>query len=111
VRPSKQLTKATVVGRVSAASLVVFIVVSLFGQPILADLGGWSLAGVQRKLRATGLDYLFLDCPPGISRFQRAAIWAADLVLVLTGASVLDLAAIASPRKWRIWRACRSGSF
>jgi nitronate monooxygenase len=51
---------------------------------------------VQRKLRATGLDYLFLDCPLCISRFQREAIWAADLVLGPTGLSVLDLAAIAS---------------
>jgi chromosome partitioning protein len=65
-------------------------------QPILADLAGQSLAGVQRKLPAIGLDYLILDCPPGISRFQREAIRAADLVLVPIGASVLDLAAVAS---------------
>jgi len=65
-------------------------------QPILVDLAGRSLAEVQRELRATGLDYLLLDCPPGLSPFQREAIRAADLVLMPTGASVLDLVAVAS---------------
>ena len=65
-------------------------------QPLLAELSGRPLAAVRRELRAAGVDVLILDCPPGFSSVLREAIGAADLVLVPTGASVLDLDAVAS---------------
>ncbi len=65
-------------------------------EPLLADLAGRPLAPVQRELRAAGLHVLILDCPPGFSPVLREAIGASDLVLVPTGASVLDLEAVAS---------------
>jgi chromosome partitioning protein len=64
-------------------------------QPILVELAGRSLAAVRRGLRAAGIDILILDCPPGFSSVLREAIGVSDLVLVPTGAGVLDLAAVA----------------
>jgi chromosome partitioning protein len=65
---------------------------------------------VQRALRAAGIDILILDCPPGFSAVLREAIGASDLVLVPTGTSVLDLAAVASTAEMAAGRACRSGT-
>jgi chromosome partitioning protein len=62
--------------------------------PAHADLAGHSIEAGQHKLRAAGLDVLILDCPPGYSTVLREAIAASDLVLVPTGASVLDLTAV-----------------
>jgi chromosome partitioning protein len=62
--------------------------------PAHVDLTGRSIEAGQRKLRAAGLDVLILDCPPGYSTVLREAIAASDLVLVPTGASVLDLTAV-----------------
>ena len=63
-------------------------------QPALFGTAGRPLPAVQEELRAAGLDYVFFDCPPGFSTVQREAIAAADLVLIPTGASMLDLSAV-----------------
>jgi chromosome partitioning protein len=47
-------------------------------------------------LRCEFLDLLVLDCPPGCSPILEQAIAVADLVIVPTGPSKLDLAAVAS---------------
>lgn len=65
-------------------------------RPQLCDLAGAALSAALPGLRAAGIDLLFADCPPGFSAILRAAIEAADLVLVPAQASALDLAAIAS---------------
>ncbi len=44
--------------------------------------------------RAAGFDLIIIDCPPGFSEILTSAIAAADLVLIPTGPSVLDLDAI-----------------
>lgn len=64
--------------------------------PCFVELEGRPLVAVRRDLRASGIDLLVVDCPPGFSSLIRGAIGAADLVLVPTGASVLDLDAVAA---------------
>jgi chromosome partitioning protein len=71
-------------------------------QPLLIDLKGRPLAAVVRELRRTDLDLLFLDCPPGFSSVLREAILVSDLVLIPTGASVLDLTAVTSTAKMAV---------
>jgi chromosome partitioning protein len=65
-------------------------------RPQLCDLAGVALSAALPALRRGGLDVLFVDCPPGFSSILREAIAVADLVLVPTQPSPLDLAAIAS---------------
>ena len=65
-------------------------------RPSLYELAGLALPAAIPRLRALGIDLLFVDCPPGLSPIQRDAIAVADLVLVPTQASPLDLPAIAS---------------
>ena len=65
-------------------------------RPRLYELAGLALPAAIPRLRALGIGLLFVDCPPGLSLIQRDAIAVADLVLVPTQASPLDLAAIAS---------------
>ena len=65
-------------------------------QPLNYDVAGRPIGAAVRDLRAAGLDFLLLDCPPGFSPLLREAIAVADLALVPTGASALDLAAVAS---------------
>lgn len=66
------------------------------GRPHLCNLGGVAFSAALPGLCAARIDLLFVDCPPGFSTILRDAISVADLVLVPTQASVLDLAAIAS---------------
>ena len=63
--------------------------------PILLDAGGTPPADAKRALQRTGMDLLVLDCPPGFSGILRPAIEAADLVIIPTGPSDLDLSAVA----------------
>jgi chromosome partitioning protein len=65
-------------------------------QPHLASLDGMPLYKAQADLKSAGFSLLILDCPPGFSSILREAISVADLVVVPTGASALDLEAIAS---------------
>ena len=65
-------------------------------RPHLAMTGGAPLRAVQASLESDGFDLLLLDCPPGFTPIMRKAIEAADIVVVPTGASALDLEAIAS---------------
>jgi len=67
-----------------------------FDQPFLANLVGRPIAELQRELHEGGFDLLILDCPPGFSTYLLEAISASDLVLIPTGASALDLEAVAS---------------
>jgi chromosome partitioning protein len=64
-------------------------------RPRLYELAGMELPAALPGLRALGIDLLFVDCPPGFSLVMREAIVAANLVLVPTQASPLDLDAIA----------------
>lgn len=52
------------------------------------------LPDVIAALRVVGYELLILDCPPGFARVLRAAVAAADLVVIATGPGELDLAAI-----------------
>lgn len=63
-------------------------------QPALFDLAGMSLRGAKRDLRRAGLDFVIVDCPPGVATIHDDAIAAADVVIIPTGASALDLAAV-----------------
>ncbi len=62
--------------------------------PIHISVGGEPLAVVVRRARRDGCTLLVLDCPPGFSDISLEAIAAADLVLIPTGASELDLTAV-----------------
>ena len=77
---------------------------SALPQPILADLAGRPPAGVQRTLRSTGLDYLILDCPPGIA--NDADVTTREVRIQLTPKTDPDGRPWSStrPRKWR-WAA------
>lgn len=48
-----------------------------------------------RELRGIDADYVVIDCPPHVGIATRAAVWAADLVLVPVTASAADVAATA----------------
>lgn len=64
------------------------------------------LAQAGIALRAAGLDLLIIDCPPGFSRSLANAIAVADLMLMPTGSTQLDLAdaaATAAMRSARAW--------
>lgn len=65
-------------------------------RPMLLDAAGLPLAAVVPRLLAAGLEYVFVDCPPGFSEILLGAVSAADLVLVPTRPSDGDLAAVAS---------------
>jgi chromosome partitioning protein len=54
------------------------------------------IANIQRDLALAGYDLLVVDCPPGFSIILREAIAAADLALIPTGTSALDLEAVGS---------------
>jgi chromosome partitioning protein len=54
------------------------------------------LPDVIAALRGVGYELLILDCPPGFAQVLRAAVAAADLVVIATGPGELDLAAIGS---------------
>ena len=62
--------------------------------PIHISVGREPLAGVCRRARGDGCTLLVLDCPPGFSDISLEAIGTADLVLIPTGASELDLTAV-----------------
>ena len=47
------------------------------------------------ELRGVDADYVVIDCPPHVGIATRAAVWAADLVLVPVTASAADVAATA----------------
>src|SRR5271156_3680061 len=64
--------------------------------PLLFNLKPEALAYAAIRLFDERLDLLILDCPPGFSLILEQAIAAADLVLVPTGPSEMDLAAVAS---------------
>jgi chromosome partitioning protein len=66
------------------------------GRLQLCDLNGMPLSAALPGLRSAGIGLLFVDCAPGFSAILRQAIAGADLVLVPTQASSLDLAAIPS---------------
>ena len=63
-------------------------------EPALLEAGGAPLTEVTRQARDTGLDLLVLDCPPGFSSILEEAIGVADLVLIPTGPSAMDLSAV-----------------
>jgi chromosome partitioning protein len=65
-------------------------------QPHLVDLRGRPLAKVRSALRQEGFDLLIVDCPPGFSTTMNEAIRAANVAVIPTGSSSLDLGAIAS---------------
>jgi len=65
-------------------------------QPSLVRLKGESIATVQARLALARFDLLIVDCPPGFSDILQRAISASDLILIPTGASGLDLEAVAS---------------
>ena len=62
----------------------------------LFERGKQEIAVIQDYLASAGFDLVFFDCPPGFNTVLREAISVADLVLVPTGASVLDLMAVSS---------------
>ena len=62
--------------------------------PIHISVGGEPLEEVSRRARHAGCCLLVLDCPPGFSDISLEAIDTADLVLIPTGASELDLTAV-----------------
>ncbi len=62
--------------------------------PRLYTLAGMTLAELLRQLELEGVEVLVVDCPPGFTSVQLEAIAIADLVLVPTQPSALDLAAI-----------------
>lgn len=64
--------------------------------PLMFSMAPGALAHAQDILRDERLDLLVLDCPPGFTSIQERAIAAADLVLVPTGPSKLDLDAVAA---------------
>ncbi len=64
--------------------------------PLLFNLHAEQFTEGLNILRHERLDLLVLDCPPGFSDIQAQAIAVADLVIVPTGPSDLDLAAVAS---------------
>lgn len=55
---------------------------------------GVGLAEDVDALRAEGLDYVFIDTPPGLSRFRRDAVAVADVVLVPVQPCGIDLEAV-----------------
>lgn len=62
--------------------------------PRLYTLEGLTLTELQVQLALDGVEVLVVDCPPGFTTIQLEAVAAADLVLVPTQPSALDLAAI-----------------
>jgi chromosome partitioning protein len=64
--------------------------------PILYDLLTETLPEQIARVRDDRLDLLVLDCPPGFSDILKQAIAVADLVIVPTGPSDLDLTAVIS---------------
>jgi chromosome partitioning protein len=65
-------------------------------QPLLIQRGARPLWMVIRDAQDMGLDLLILDCPPGFSTILREASVVSDLLLIPTGAGVLDLDAVTS---------------
>ena len=61
--------------------------------PQLFTLSG-SLRDTVNAIEAQGVEYLFIDTTPAYSEFRSEAVKVADLVLVATGAGVLDRAGI-----------------
>jgi len=47
-------------------------------EPALFDLAGMALRGAKRDLRRAGLDFVFVDCPPGVATIHDDAIAAAN---------------------------------
>ncbi len=64
--------------------------------PDLVAMPDTPLGEVKCTVLAAGMELLVLDCPPGFPSILRSAIEVADLVLIPTGPSELDLAAIAA---------------
>lgn len=71
--------------------------------PIHISVSREPLGQVSRRARCDGRTLLVFDCPPGFSEITLEAIKAADLVLIPTGASELDLTAIGATVDMARW--------
>ena len=80
-------------------------------QPTLYEVAETPLQRAKSDLRRVGKDVVVIDRPPGFSLIHQRVIEVADLVLIPTGASPLDTAAVeaAAERVERVERVERAG--